>query len=239
MPPLAKHFLIARSLATSNVAPFPIPDDFVMGHQDFTVISLAKAPLVPSRAMKAIAKKRFIFNPLCNNIAFNVYARKLPDKSELRNSMIRIGYPAIFAVLILVSIPAAAEVHLQKDGVSLSIATLADRVVFCISASGDLKVSSEYGVEFKADGPNGELWRETLPKVVTGSPYYFDLPLRIELKTRGNAPARPITVDLGACSSAANACVPITFEVSAPGESQNEPASDCSVKKAIPLLPAR
>jgi hypothetical protein len=154
--------------------------------------------------------------------------------------MIRIGYPAIFAVLIpLASIPAVAEVHLQKNGVNLSIATLADRVVFCISALGDLKVSSEYGVEFKADGPYGKLWRETLPKVVTGSPYYFDLPLRIELKTRGNAEERPITVDLGACSSAANACVPVTFEVSAPGESQNEPPSDCSATKAIPVLPSR
>jgi hypothetical protein len=154
--------------------------------------------------------------------------------------MIRIGYPAIFAVLIpLASIPAVAEVHLQKNGVNLSIATLADRVVFCISALGDLKVSSEYGVEFRADGPYGKLWQETLPKVVTGSPYYFDLPLRIELKTRGNAEERPITVDLGACSSAANACVPVTFEVSAPGESQNEPPSDCSATKAIPVLPSR
>jgi hypothetical protein len=153
--------------------------------------------------------------------------------------MIRIGYSVIFAALILAPIPAAAEVHLQKDGVNLSIATLADRVVFCISASGDLKISSEYGVGFKADGPNGKLWRETLPKVVTGSPYYFDLPLRIELKTRGNAEKRPITVDLGACSAAANACVPVTFEVSAPGASQNGPPSDCSATKAVPLLPAQ
>jgi hypothetical protein len=154
--------------------------------------------------------------------------------------MMRIGYPAVFAALILLaSIPAAAEVHLQRDGVNLSIATLADRVVFCISASGDLKVSSEYGVEFKADGPYGKFWRETLPKVVTGSPYYFDLPLRIELKRHANAAARPITVDLGACSSAANACVPVTFEVSALGESQAEPPSECSATKAMPLLPSR
>jgi len=130
--------------------------------------------------------------------------------------------------------PASAEVHLQSDGVNLSIATLADRVVFCISASGDLKVSSEYGVEFKTDRPHGKLWRETLPKVVTGSPYYFDLPLRIELKTRGHAAERPITVHLGACSSAANSCVPVTFEVSAPGDSQSEPPSDCSATKAAP-----
>jgi hypothetical protein len=153
--------------------------------------------------------------------------------------MILIGYAAIFAVLILTSIPAAAEVRLQKDGISLSIAALADRVVFCISASGDLKVSSEYGVAFKADGPNSKLWRETLPKIVTGPPYYFDLPLRIEMKTRGNAQERPITVDLGACSSAANTCVPITFEISAPGENQKEPASDCSTTETLRLLPPR
>jgi len=149
--------------------------------------------------------------------------------------MMRTGYAALFAALISASIPAAAEVHLQKDGVSLSIATLADRVVFCISASGDLKVSSEYGVEFKTNEASAKLWRETLPKVFTGAPYYFELPLRIELKTRGDAKERPITVDLGACSSTANACVPITFEASAPAESQKETESVCSAKKTSPL----
>ena len=153
--------------------------------------------------------------------------------------MKRIGHLAIFAGLLFAAVPAAAKLHLQKDGVNLSIATLADRVVFCISASGDLKVSSEYGIGFKADGANVKLWRDALPKVVTGSPYYFDLPLRIELKTRGNAQVRPITVDLGACSAAAKTCVPITFEVSAPGGSQSEAASECSATKTIPLLPAR
>src|ERR1700680_3844987 len=102
--------------------------------------------------------------PLCDSIA-TTYRRETSLTSHYFGiPMIRIGYPAVFAALILLaSIPAAAEVHLQKDGVNLSIATLADRVVFCISASGDLKVSSEYGVEFKADGPYGKLWRETLP----------------------------------------------------------------------------
>lgn len=174
----------------------------------------------------------------CNNIA-TIYTRNNSLAIPNGNSMIRVGCPVILAALIFASTPAAGEAYLQKDGVGLSIATLADRVVFCISASGDLKVSSEYGVEFKADGPNAKLWRENLPKVITGSPYYFDLPLRIELKTRGSAQQRPITVDLGACSSAVNACVPITFEVTAPGERQNEPASDCSPKKAIPFLPSR
>jgi hypothetical protein len=146
--------------------------------------------------------------------------------------MKRIRCSAVLAAVMLAPVPAAAELHLEKQGVSLSLSTLADRVVFCISASGDYKVSSEYGVEFKADAKNGKLWSETLPKVVTGSPYYFDLPLRIELKTRGSARERPITVDLGACSAAANTCVPITFEVSAPEASPSEPAPDCAAKKA-------
>jgi hypothetical protein len=153
--------------------------------------------------------------------------------------MIRIRYSAIFFVLTLASIPAAAGQRMEKQGVSLSTATLGDRVVFCIAASGDLKISSEYGVEFRTDGQHGRLWSETLPKVVTGPPYYFDLPLRIELKTRGNARERPITVDLGACSAAANVCLPITFEVSASGSSQSEAAPDCLAARTVPSLPAR
>ena len=85
-PPLARHFLTAISLACSNVGPFPIPDAFVMGHQDFTVISLAKALLVPSRAMKVIPKKCFMFSPLCNSIAFNLYASVFRDKPVFGNS---------------------------------------------------------------------------------------------------------------------------------------------------------
>jgi hypothetical protein len=134
---------------------------------------------------------------------------------------------------------AKAELLLRRDGVTVAVTTLVDRVVFCISASGDLKVSSEYGIEFKSAPQNARFWLESLPKVVTGSPYYFDLPLRIELKTRGKAEERPITLDLGACSSAANACVPLTFEVSVPGERQKEPMSDCSATKALPSLPSQ
>jgi hypothetical protein len=137
-------------------------------------------------------------------------------------------YVTIFALLVLAPFSADAEVHLQKDGVRLSVTTLVDRVVFCISASGDLKISSEYGVEFKADRQNGRFWSEPLPKVVTGPPYYFNLPLRIELKTRGNAQERPISLNLGACSSATNTCVPITFEINTPMASQGVLVSDCS-----------
>lgn len=153
--------------------------------------------------------------------------------------MIRMRYKTIFAMMIFASVSAGAETHLQKDGVNLSITTLADRVVFCITASGDLKISSEYGVEFNTDRQNRKYWSDTLPKVVTGSPYYFDLPLRIDLKTRDKAQERPITVGLGACSAAANACVPITFEVNASGQSQQGSAAECSGEKAVPSIPAR
>jgi hypothetical protein len=141
----------------------------------------------------------------------------------------------IFAALFLGSFSANAELLLQKNGVTLAVTTLVDRVVFCISASGDLKVSSEYGVEFKSNPHNAKFWLDALPKVVTGPPYYFDLPLRIELKTRGNVHERRVDLNLGACSSAANACVPITFEVSAPIASQDQPASDCAGRNANPL----
>jgi hypothetical protein len=108
---------------------------------------------------------------------------------------------------------ARADQQLQKDGLSVAVASLADRVAFCITAADDLKISSEYGIEFKTDRRNSVFWLEALPKVVTGPPYYFDLPLRIELRTRGNVRERRIELNLGVCSSAASTCVPISLEV--------------------------
>jgi hypothetical protein len=187
-------------------------------------MSLAKAALESSRTIRETANNRFIFlSPCTTATGYNLFESLFRDK---RRSMTR--YFTIFALLVLAPFSADAEVHLQKDGVRLSVTTLVDRVVFCISASSDLKISSEYGVEFKADRQNGRFWSEPLPKVVTGPPYYFILPLRIELKTRGNAQERPISLNLGACSSAANTCVPVTFEINAPMASQGVLVSDCS-----------
>ena len=138
-----------------------------------------------------------------------------------------IQFIAVLAVSALAMFPASAEVRLEKDGVRLAVEAHTDHVVFCISASGDLKVSSEYGVEFKSAKTTSKLWAEALPKVVTGPPYYFALPLRIELRTRGNAQERAITLALGACSAASNACVPITFEVNIPRPNTNKVLSDC------------
>jgi hypothetical protein len=152
--------------------------------------------------------------------------------------MIRMRFPVVCVMMTVASVAAGAETRLQQDGINLSVTTLADRVVFCIAATGDLKVSSEYGVEFKTDRKNRKYWSETLPKIVTGAPYYFDLPLRIELKTRTNARERPITVGLGACSSAANACVPITFELKAPLAIQDASTVECAAQKTVTSAPA-
>lgn len=142
------------------------------------------------------------------------------------------GYLGIPVAVALASFPcsARAELLLRKDGLTLAVTALADRVVFCIAASGDLKVSSEYGVEFKAAPSDARLWRDALPKVVTAAPYYFDLPLRIELKTRGSARERRIGLTLGACSVAANACLPVTFEVNTPIAVWDDRARDCTAR---------
>jgi hypothetical protein len=146
-------------------------------------------------------------------------------------------YFGILLATTLATFPclANAELVLRKDGVTVAVTTLVDRVVFCIAASGDLKISSEYGVEFKSSPDNAQLWFDALPKVVTGIPYYFDLPLRIELKTRGGARKRGIDLTLGICSVAANACLPVTFEVRAPIATQGEPVSDCFPQELPPV----
>jgi len=220
---------MARLLAASNVGPFPMPEDFVIGHQDLTRMSLPKAAPEPIKTIKEIANIRFMLPPLCNNIRHNLDAQFFHYNRNLCLLMRSLG---ILAWLALASSSAHAELLLRKDGVNLKVTSLVDRVVFCISASGDLKVSSEYGVEFKSTAHNVRFWQDALPKIVTAPPYYFDLPLRIELKTRGSARERRIDVNLGACSAAANACVPITFEVSAPASPQDEHASDCAAPSA-------
>ena len=91
---------------------------------------------------------------------------------------------------LLPDLALAERLDLQKDGINLSVDTLSDRTVFCFSASNDFRVSSEYGIEFRAVGQSAKFWRDHLPKVVTGPPRYFKLPLRVELRTRGTRQAR-------------------------------------------------
>jgi hypothetical protein len=106
-------------------------------------------------------------------------------------------------------------VRAQSEGISVEVTALRDLVAFCIMAANDLKISSEYGVEFKVDGRDARLWNERLPKTVTAAPYYFDLPLRIELKSRGDVRQRRIELDLGACSEA-TLCTPLRFKLTLP-----------------------
>jgi hypothetical protein len=103
----------------------------------------------------------------------------------------------------------------QSDGLSVEVMVQRNHVVFCIRAENDLKISSEYGVEFKADRRDARLWDERLPKVVTGAGDYFDLPLRIDLKSRGDVRGRRIAMDMGACSEA-TLCTPVRFKLTLP-----------------------
>jgi hypothetical protein len=106
-------------------------------------------------------------------------------------------------------------VRAQSEGVSVDVMVLRDLVAFCIKAANDLKVSAEYGVEFKVDRRETRLWNERFPKMVTGADYYFDLPLRIELKSRGDVRQHRIELDLGACSEATY-CTPVKFKLTMP-----------------------
>jgi hypothetical protein len=217
---------MAALLAASKVGPLPIPEDFVMGHQDLTVMSLPKAAPEPTKKMNEIANKRFMISSWCNSILSNL-DKKFMQYNENWYFMTRYLF-LLAAALVLFPCSASAELLLRKDGVTLAVTTLVDRVVFCITATGDIKVSSEYGVELKSAPHDARSWLDALPKVVTGVPYYFDLPLRVELKTRGNARERRVDLNLGACSAAANACLPVTFEVRTPIATEDGPAADCS-----------
>ena len=110
---------------------------------------------------------------------------------------------------------ATEVVRARSDGVSVEVMALRDHVAFCIRAENDLKISAEYGVEFKVDRRDARLWNERMPKTVTGAGYYFDLPLRIDLKSRGDVRQHRIELDLGACSEATY-CAPVKFKLTMP-----------------------
>ena len=101
----------------------------------------------------------------------------------------------------------------EHDGVTLEVETLADRVVFCISARESIKISAQYGVTIDASGRDKINWNERLPKTITLEKWDFDLPLRIEMNTKGPMAARRVNVRLGACS---DHCDLVVFDVRAP-----------------------
>lgn len=125
----------------------------------------------------------------------------------------------IAAVLLAAITPSAASfgeeswvARAEHDGVTLEAETLADRVVFCISARAGIKISAQYGVTIDAAGPDKINWNERLPKTITLEKWDFDLPLRIEMNTKGPAAARRVNVRLGACS---DHCDLVVFDVRA------------------------
>jgi hypothetical protein len=121
----------------------------------------------------------------------------------------------------------APDVHAARDGVSLDAYARDGRIVFCFNAEKDVKIASEYGVEFTVPKRQARFWNESLPKVVAGTQPYFDLPVRIELKTRGASQERQVSTELGICV-AAKYCTPITFEITVPatGASNERPPCD-------------
>jgi len=67
-----------------------------------------------------------------------------------------------------------ADAHAQHDGVTLDAYSRNGQITFCFNAEKDIKIASEYGVEFTVPQGESKLWNERLPKVVAGSEPYFD-----------------------------------------------------------------
>jgi hypothetical protein len=121
----------------------------------------------------------------------------------------------------------APDAHAQHDGVRLDAYSRNGQVTFCFNAEKDVKIASEYGVEFKVPPGETRLWNEVMPKLVAGSNPYFELPVRIDLKTRGAPRERRISMGLGVCVSATY-CTPVAFEITIPAVSAGagEPACE-------------
>jgi hypothetical protein len=145
-----------------------------------------------------------------------------------RLPLLRLG---VLAATVLPGAPLRAETaiapdaHAQHDGVRLDAYSRNDQVTFCFNAEKDVKIASEYGVEFKVPPGEARLWNEVMPKLVAGSEPYFELPVRINLKTRGAPGERRISMGLGVCVSATY-CTPVAFELTIPaaGAGAGEPA---------------
>ena len=138
--------------------------------------------------------------------------------------MVRPFHLLWLSMLAAISLPATApaaesrttlDAHAQHDGVTLDAYSRNGQITFCFNAENDVKIASEYGVEFTVPQGDAKLWNEKLPKVVAGSEPYFALPMRIDLKTRGVSHERQISIGLGVCVST-KYCTPVTFQVTIP-----------------------
>jgi hypothetical protein len=133
---------------------------------------------------------------------------------------------AAFAAFAPTVLMAAPDVREQHDGVTLDAYSRNGSVTFCFNAEKDVKIASEYGVEFSVPNDEAKLWKEKLPKVVAGSEPYFNLPVRIELKTTGKSLPRQVSVGLGVCVSGTY-CTPVSFLVTVPVNSGGKQAIAC------------
>jgi hypothetical protein len=132
----------------------------------------------------------------------------------------------VFAAFAPTALMAKPDVREQHDGVSLDAYSRSGSVTFCFNAERDVKIASEYGIEFNVPNDEAKLWEEKLPKIVVGSEPYFNLPLRVELKTQGKSLPRQVSVGLGVCVSSTY-CTPVFFLVTIPTNRRGKEAIAC------------
>lgn len=112
---------------------------------------------------------------------------------------------------------------LENGGVSIRVQRLADRVSFCVNADRHHKISSEFGVEFSLEKGSASAWKERLPRVMTATGYYFELPARFDLRTRASTEAQTLHIELGACSKETDMCDKLEFVAAIPAETEQAP----------------
>jgi hypothetical protein len=140
----------------------------------------------------------------------------------------------VFAALSVAAHAAerAPDARIQREGVTLDAYLTDNEVTFCFNAEKNVKIASEYGVEFKAPPAEAHFWKETLPKIVAGSDPYFELPVRIDLRTQGSPRARRISVGFGICVSATY-CTPVVFDIAIPSNKRAMALSACPGETAV------
>jgi hypothetical protein len=216
---------MAASLAVAKVGPRPTPLAWVMGHHAFTLISPATACTQSTKEAMSVKHKRRCM--LCLAVSSMEIEKSDQPLHVARvwsmRLIVRIGvclFAAVIPLVLLWSESKAANVgvtRVQSDGVTINVRTLRDRVIFCINADQDHKISSEFGVEFTVFQQDERLWAETFPKIVTRSGWYFNLPLGLNLKTRAEVSGRTVRIKLGACS-VDELCNVLNFSVEIPSQ---------------------
>ena len=229
------HALIALSTAASKVGPRPIPLAPVIGQNELATTSLAEA-CAENNEVASIDANRIFFmifpvSPYwtCGSVSLipacrNSILQPIPGAKTVHPFRL---LPFLFSALAAIALPATAlkaetavapDAHLQQDGVRLDAYSRNGKITFCFNAEKDVKIASEYGVEFTVPQGEAKLWNEVMPKLVAGSEPYFELPVRIDLKTLGAAGERRVSMGLGVCVSA-KYCTPVSLEITVPAAS--------------------